>query len=407
MSVCPEFNLLDPDCFAHGHPHAAYDRLRSESPVALRPGSESQPPYWLLSRYDDIRAVSVDAKRFTSSRGFRIQTDSRAAMDPEIARVLGRFVLSMDDPEHAAFRSLVSAAFMPSGVAKVVPRVQASIAGLLESLKDRDEVEFVSEVGAAVPIQTVCALLGVPLEDEWRVFEFTNAVFGTDDPELTASIEVANERYLAIFDYGWWLLEQRRAEPKDDLLSLIAHGTVNGRPLDKTEQISFFSNAIAAGNETTRSSFSGAMWAFWTHRDQRRLVVEQPELRVGAMQEVLRWFSPVFQMARTALCDVEVGGTLIREGERVAMLYGAANHDPAVFADPHALDIRRANANRHVTFGYGIHHCLGARLAPMQLGLLMNAILDNFPDYELLAEPVYIRSNFVGAMKRLPVRLRG
>lgn len=400
------FNLLDVETFRHGHPHAAYDELRATAPVYRHPGSDKQDPFWVLTRYDDIRAVSLDGENFTSAAGFRVPTDNRGAMDSEIGRTLSRFMLAMDNPEHQGFRSLVGSAFLPSSLAKVEPRVRAAVDRLIDSLDGRDAVEFVTEVGAIVPIQTICAIMGVPPEDEWQVFEFTNAVFGTDDPEFAPSVDVANARYLAIFDYGLSLLDERRRAPQDDMLTVIANGTVDGRPLDETEQKSFFSNMIAAGNETTRSSLAGALWALSLFPDQRRLLVENPERTGAAVQELLRWFSPVFQMARTAKKDVMVGGTMARAGERVAMLYGAGNHDPAVFADPHRLDFDRPNANRHVTFGYGVHHCLGSRLATMQLGLILEAFLRRYPDYQVIGEPDYILSNFVGAMKALPIRLR-
>ncbi|HMT44640.1 MAG TPA: cytochrome P450 [Chakrabartia sp.] len=407
MALPHGFNLSDPDSFAHGHPHAAYDAIRSTAPVCRHEASATQPAFWLLTRHEDIRTVSMDKTRFTSTEGFRVPTDTRAAMDPTIGAVLRRFMLAMDEPEHGDFRQLVASAFLPSGIAAAEPMIRANVAKLIDGLKERDTAEFVSDIGAKVPIQTVCAVMGVPPEDEWRVFEFTNAVFGTDDPDYAPSLEVANERYLAIFDYGWTLLEERRRNPREDLLTRIANGTVGGRPLDEIEQKSFFSNMISAGNETTRSSFAGALWALSLFPDERRRLVDDPSLIPAAVNELLRWFSPVFQMARTALEDVQIGSETIRKGEKVAMLYGAGNHDPAMFEDPHRLDLARANANRHITFGFGIHHCIGNRLAQMQLAIILEAFLKAFPDYEILEEPRYVRSNFVGAMKSLPMRLRG
>lgn len=402
-----DLNLLETSSFEHGHPHAVYDQLRVHAPVYRHPGSEKQPPFWVLTRYEDIRAVSVDGEHFTSTAGFRIPTDNRSAMDPEIGRTLSRFMLAMDNPEHVAFRSLVSQAFLPSAMARIEPRIKDSIDDLMKSLLGQSEVEFVRDVGAIVPIRTMCTIMGVPPEDEWRVFEFTNAVFGTDDPDYAPSLDVANERYLAIFEYALHLLAERRREPRDDLLSVIANGEVDGRPLDETEQKSFFSNMIAAGNETTRSSLAGALWALHLFPEERAKLVADPSLIPGAVNELLRWVSPVFQMARTATRDVEVGGQTVRKGERVAMLYGAGNHDPAMFVDPHRLEVGRANAARHITFGYGIHHCLGSRLAGLQLRLILESFLSQFPNYKVLADPVYIRSNFVGAMKALPLRLCG
>lgn len=400
-----KFSLIDPDTFQHGHPLEAYDRMRESAPVWRHPGTDHQPAFWALTRFDDIRAVSLDADNFTSTGGFRIRTDGFDTMDPEIVQVLSRFMLAMDNPEHAAFRQLVASAFMPAALAKVEARVRASVDSLIASLAGRDKVDLVTEVAAIVPIKTVCAIMGVPEEDEWRVFEFTNAVFGTDDPDYAPTTAEANERYLAIFDYGWDLLQQRRREPRDDLLTRIANASIDGRPLSEIEQKSFFSNMIAAGNETTRSSLGGAIWALATHPDQRRLLLDDPQLIPKSLTELLRWFSPVFQMARTARRDVDVGGTLVREGERVAMLYGAGNHDPAAFPDPHRLDLLREGTARHLTFGYGVHHCLGSRLALMQLRLILEAFLGAFPDYELAGEPRYLRSNLVRAMKDLPVRL--
>lgn len=401
------FNLLDTATFAAGHPHAAYDAIRAETPVLRHAGSASQPDFWVLTKHAHIRAVSLDATSFTSARGFRVPTDRRAQMDPAIARVLSRFMLAMDNPEHAAFRALVSSAFMPNAIKAFQPRIEQSVAALMASLEGRSEVEFVTEVGAAVPIKTVCAIMGVPPEDEWRVFEFTNAVFGTDDPDYSPSLEVANRNYNAIFDYGMTMLNQRRAKPRNDLLSLIANARIDGRPLDEIEQKSFFSNMIAAGNETTRSSLSGALWALAQFPDQRRRLVNDPALIRGGVQELLRWFSPVFQMSRTALADYQIGGQTIAAGERVAMLYGAGNHDPAVFTDPHQLDVTRANAVQHITFGYGVHHCLGLRLAALQLQLILEAFLRRYPNYEVTQQPRYIASNFVGAIKELPIRLNG
>ncbi|WP_179045630.1 cytochrome P450 [Sphingobium lactosutens] len=402
-----DFNLLDPASFVAGHPHDAYDCLRREQPMLLHPGSDKQPPFWLLTRYEDMRVVSLDAVNFTSSRGFRISTDNRLAMAPEIGQALARFMLAMDQPEHNAYRALVSPLFMPSGIKAVETRVRASVTELMDRLEGADSAEFVAEIGAIVPIKTICAIMGIPAEDEGRIFDFTNSVFGTDDPDYAPSMEEANRRYLNIFDYGWQLLEARRRDPQDDLISRIANGRIDGAPLGEIEQKSFFSNMLAAGNETTRSSLSGAIWALSVFRDERRRLIADPSLIPGAVNEILRWFSPVLQMARTATQDVEIGGTLVCAGERVAMLYGAGNHDPAMFDDPHRLDVTRANASRHLTFGYGFHHCLGSRLAILQLRLILEAFLARYPEYELLDSPRYIASNFVGAMKALPISLNG
>lgn len=396
------FDLLAPATFREGHPHQAYDRLRQVAPV-LREGDDAP---WLVTGYDAIREVSANREDFTSAAGFRVHTANRAAMDPAIGRVLSRFMLAMDEPEHGDFRKLVGSFFKPAAIKALEPVVAQRIDLMMDSLKGREKVEFVEDVGARVPISTICALIGVPEEDEHRVFEFTNAVFGTDDPELAPSIEVANAKYLEIFDYGWNLLEKRRLDPQDDLVSFIANAELpGGRKLTRDEQISYFSNLIAAGNETTRSSLSGAIWLLAQHPEQRDRLMADTSMIPQAIQEILRHFSPVIHMARTATRDCRIGDVEIGAGDRVAMLYGAGNHDPAVFEDPHSFDCERKNAIRHLSFGYGIHHCLGNRLAVLQLGLILERFLRTFPRYEVAGDIFFIQSNFVLAMKRLPIRL--
>lgn len=400
------FNMLDTSTFSAGHPFGQYDRLRAIGPVVRHPGSATQAPFWLATDYATIQKVSKDAENFTTSKGFRIHTDRRASMDPKIAQVLSRFMLAMDEPEHSAYRGVVSAGFMPGALRGIEERIRATVDAMVGGLTPGREVEFVTEVGAIVPIKTVCAIMGVPPEDEPKVLEFTNAVFGTDDPAFAPTLEVANRNYLNIFDYGRWLFEQRRREPKEDVVTLLVNARINGEPLNETDLLSYFSNMISAGNETTRSSLSGAIWALDLHRDAREALLADPSRLTAAVDEILRWFTPVYHMARTARRDVEVGGVNIREGERLALLYGAGNHDPAVFADPHRLDIGRGNASRNITFGYGVHHCLGWRLGTMQLRLILDALLRKFPRYEVLSQPQYVASNFVRAMKTMDVRLQ-
>lgn len=399
------FNVLDPATFSAGHPHAEYDRLRAGQPVFRHPGSPKQPPFWALTRYADVQAVSLDSARFTSTKGFRLQTDNRASMDPRIARVLSRFMLAMDPPEHPKYRNLVAGGFQPTPLKAIEPRIRNSVEELLDGLRGRESVEFVSEVAASVPIRTVCAILGVPEADEGKVIGWTNAVFGTDDPEFSVSLEVANRNYLEIFEYASWLMAERRREPRDDLVSLIANATIDGQPLDETTQQSYFSNLIAAGNETTRSTLAGAVWALSRNPAERDRLAADPALINGAVNELVRYFSPVYQMMRTAKVDLEIGGERVREGERVVMLYGAANHDPAVFDDPHRLDLTRSNAARHLSFGTGAHHCLGSRLGLMQLRLILSGFLQRYPRFQVVGEPVFLFTNFVQAIKHLQVRL--
>lgn len=400
-----DFNLFDNDTFAKGHPHAAYDRIRATSPILRHAGTQLQPPFWALTRHEDIQAVSLDADNFTSSRGFRLPTDNRSLLSPEIGRLLGRFMLAMDRPEHDDFRMLVSSRFTPAALRSMEASIQSSISDVMDGLQGRDIVDFVHDVGADVPIKTICSIFGLSGEDERKVLELTNTIFGTDDPDFARSAEQASADYMAIFDYAGWLLEQRRKNPMNDLLSVIAHAEIRGMPITEDEQKSFVSNLLAAGNETTRTSLSGSILALAEHPEQRQHLVDDPALLASGTAELLRYVSPVFQMMRTATNDVELNGTSIKAGERVVMLYGAANHDPEIFENPHDLDLSRPNAAKHLTFGMGVHHCLGSRLAVLQLRAILSEFLRRFPNYEIIGAPVYVKNNFVGAIKSLPIKL--
>jgi len=400
-----DFNLFDNATFKHGHPHHLYDRVRASEPIYRHEGTSLQPAFWALTRHADIQTVSLDDARFTSSRGFRLPTDNRMQLSPEIGRLLGRFMLAMDRPEHDDFRMLVSARFTPVALRSMEASIHASISATMDALEGRDLVDFVHDVGAEVPIKTICSIFGLTGADEKKVLELTNTIFGTDDPDYALSADEASRNYLAIFDYVGWLLDRRKDNPTDDLLSTIAHAEINGKPITDDEKKSFVSNLLAAGNETTRTSLSGAIIALDEHRDQRQLLIEQPELLSGAINELLRYVSPVFQMMRTATEDVDLDGHPIKSGERVVMLYGAANHDPAMFENPHKLDIQRKNATRHLSFGNGMHHCLGSRLAILQMRSILCEFLRRFPNYEVAGAPAYVQNNFVSAIKSLPVKL--
>ena len=408
MTAVDKFNLIDSETFRYGHPFHLYDAMREESPVYYHEGSDKQPGFWALTRHADILAVSRDAENFTATQGFRIPSDTLLAMDPEIMQALGRFLNALDEPEHFKYRSLVAPLFTPRAVAALEDRVRVSVDALIAKLKECDVVDAVDDVAMDVPIKTICAIMGVPEEDEDKVFDFTNAIFGMEDPEYAASIDAANEQYHAVMDYGLHLAKKRRESPKDDLISIIANGEVEGNRLTDLEVKSFFSNMIAAGNETTRGSIAGAIWGLGKYPEQRQLLINDPSMIPGSLNELFRWYSTTIQMSRTAIKDVDVGGTLVRKGERVAMLYGAGNHDPNVFENPHELDLSRKNANKHVSFGHGIHHCLGFRLGTMQFRLVLEAFLKAFPNYTLNEqEPTFMIANLPLIMKSLSLNLNG
>jgi cytochrome P450 len=405
-AVIAGFDIADARVFADGHPHDIYDRLRADDPVHFVPSIDGRPPYWLLTRHADIEAVSRDNARFTSRFGFRlIEAGGVADLKPEIREALTNQLLTLDPPRHAELRRPLDRSFLPRALAPIQDDVDAFVDQMISALAGKTRIEFVREVAAVVPIRTLCRLLGIPGDDEDKVFDWTNRLVGTSDPEYGATPEESTRTFDEVFEYGKRLIAERRATPGDDLLSLVARITVDGQPIDGPMRDGMFALLLAAGNETTRNSLTGAIVALTRFPDQKRKLVRDPGLVDGAVDELLRYVTPVIQMMRVALEDIDIGTATIRKGERVVMLYGAANRDPEMFADPHSLDVERANTRRQLGFGIGIHHCLGARLARMQLKALLKALLTRFPDISASGAPTYLRSNFVSGIKELPVRL--
>ncbi len=399
------FDLSRADTFRDGHPFEIYDHLRETQPVYRNPGCEKSPPFWVLTRYADVEAVSRDNVRFTSSRGFRIfeRGGGMSALKPHIREAITSTMLTMDPPVHTGVRRPMQAQFLPSALKRLEGQIDSFVAEMVASLPADSEIEFVTQVASIVPIRTLCLMLDIPAADQDKVFDWTNQLVGTSDPEYGPTPEESNAVFEEVFDYGSTLLAKRRAEPGDDLLSILAQMFDDGSPRSQSILHGMFTLLLAAGNETTRNSLSGSIVALSRFPDQRRRLVADPELIPQAIPELLRFVTPVIQMMRVALTDLEIGGQAIAEGERVALAYGAANRDPAMFENPHQLDVTRANAARHLAFGIGIHHCLGARVATMQLNALLRALLGRFPDIQSVGETSYLQSNFVCGIKKLAV----
>jgi len=402
----PDVDIADARVFENGHPHDLYDLLRSEDPVHYVLSREGRPAYWLLTRHAEVQAVSRDTRRFTSTQGFRLfEIGGMAQLKPEIRTAISSTVLTLDPPRHEELRRPMEAAFMPRSLAAVRDKVEAFVDEMVAKLHGRDEIEFVSEFAASVPIKTLCLLLGIPREDEDKIFDWTNQLVGTSDPEYAVTPEQTTAVFEHVFEYGRRLMGERRRNPQDDFLSVVANSTIDGKPIDGPERDGMFTLLLAAGNETTRNSLTGSIVALSKFPRERAWLAANLDGLDHAIEELQRFVTPVIQMMRVAKEDVSLGGRSISAGDRVVMLYGAANRDPAVFTNPHALELARPEARQHVSFGVGIHHCLGARLARMQLRILLQRLLTRFPNIEAVSEPRYLRSNFVSGVKSLQVRL--
>lgn len=399
-------DISDASRFLRGHPHDAYDVLRGRDPIHRVDAPMEGEPYWLLTRHADCRTVSLDNTAWTSTRGARVPEAGRAAMlEPDVIDAVRRNMLAVDPPEHADYRRPLVGSFTARSLSAIEKAISEAVEGLLDAFAGRDDIEIVTEFSGVLPIKSLCRLLGIPESDEAAIFDWTNVMVGVSDPEFGASKERTSQIHRDVFAYGRKLIAERRGKGGTDVLSVVADMEIGGRPFTGPDLDGMIALLLAAGNETTRNSLTGGLLALARFPDERRKLASDPALMNRAVEELLRFVTPVVQMMRTAIGDVQLGDTTIPAGERVVMLYGAANHDPAVFDDPHALRLDRANAREHLAFGVGAHHCLGAHMARMQMRIALDAFLRRYPDFTISAEPEYLQSNFVSSVKRARLKL--
>jgi cholest-4-en-3-one 26-monooxygenase len=394
-----EVDLLDPDTYAAGPPHEMFAQLRREAPVHrhARPG---EPPFWAVTRYRDVVAVSRDWATFSSERGgaLLIETTDESLATQRL------MMLNMDPPRHTKLRALVNKGFTPRQAGLLGEPIRRVCAELVDAVAERGECDFVAEVAAELPLQVIAELMGIPQSDRHQVFEWSNALVGGNDAELTGSSESVQGAAMAMYAYANELAQARRDSPRDDLVSVLMGAEVDGDRLTEMEFDLFFLLLAVAGNETTRNLISGGMLALMEHPDQRARVLADPSLLDAAVEEMLRWVTPVMHFQRTAQRDAEVAGVPVAEGDRVAVFYVSANRDEDVFAAPDRFDVGRT-PNEHVSFGGGgPHFCLGMSLARLEIRLVFDELLRRLPDAEPSGPLSRLRSNFLNGIKSMPVR---
>ncbi len=385
------FPLHSPDFYA-GDPYPAYRELRATSPVCWNDVTD----FWALLKYEDIRYVSSNPALFSSAKGITIP-------DPAIPSPVqeGNLIFS-DPPRHRQLRKLINAGFTRRQVAVLEPKIREIVAGILDGIEPDSVHEFAEEIAAPLPTRMIAELIGAP-PDDWEQFRvWSDAATGNADPEIELDSLVAMGQ---LFEYFQKLIAARRAEPRDDLLSVLAEAEIDGHRLDDEDLLNFAFLLLVAGNETTRNLIALGTLALIAHPDQCRLLVDDPALIPGAVEEMLRWNSPVVHMARTATTDVEIRGQLIRAGDVVVMLYQSANRDEEIFGpDSEEFKVTR-NPNPHIAFGCGEHSCVGAQLARLEATVLFEELLQRFPKLELVGEVDRMRATMVPGVKRMPVRL--
>lgn len=397
-------NLLnDEPLWANGSANRAdvFRRLRDEAPVVFLaepeiPTFETGPGYWSLTRYDDVMHVSRHPDLFCSGNGTNI-----VDLPVEISEFMGSMI-NMDAPRHTRLRMIVNRAFTPKRVARIDHDVRVKAREIVMSVADRGECDFVHDVAAQLPLQVICEMMGIPRDSWERIFELTNVILGAGDPELAPDMATLMGAVMEMTQIAHAVGEDRRANPTDDLVSAMMHAEVDGEHLDPMEMASFFILLSAAGNETTRNAISHGLLAITAHEDQRAVWQSDVEgVTPTAVEEIVRWASPVVHFRRTATADTEIAGVPIARGDKVVMWYESANRDERHFADPFTFDVRRT-PNDHVGFGAGgPHFCLGANLARREIGVMFDELFRWLPDIRSSSEPDFLFSSFIHGVKRL------
>ncbi|WP_327089109.1 cytochrome P450 [Nonomuraea sp. NBC_01738] len=396
-------DLLE-DTWERHVPHDQFAYLRRNAPVHWHevPGDTG---FWAVTRYHDVKAISRDARTWSTELGttfIRTQT-------PEFIEIASMTLLNMDPPKQSRYRRLVSAGFTPKMIARLAGIVQQRAERIADAaLAKGGEVEFVTDIAQHLPLQMICDLIGVPESDHHLIFDWSNRMVGFQDPDFRTTPEDGEIAAAEIFAYCDALVDERRAAPRDDILTALVQAEVDGDRLTREEIDSFFVILCVAGNETTRNLIAHSMLALIEHPDAYRELagnLEDRTLWASATEEFLRWGSSIHNFRRTATADTEISGKMVKKGEKVVTFYASANHDEDVFAEPYTLDLRRS-PNDHVTFGGGgPHFCLGANLARLQITCMIRELLRRFPGAEHTGPVRRMRSDFINGIKEMPLRL--
>lgn len=399
-NACPmslaDIDLLDPAQYADGPPHALFRRLRAEDPVHWHPERDG-PGFWALTKYADVVQVSRDPATFSSHVGGTMIAD---ALPPQLA-MLRLMMLNMDAPQHTKLRMLVNKGFTPSAVARLHERIGDLAGGIVDAVVPAGACDFVADVAGELPSCLIAELVGIPLDDGRRLYRLTERMHTT--AQTPADRDDAEAAVMEMMSYSHALREAKRARPGNDIASALLAAEVDGERLSDIEFDMFFMLLINAGGDTTRNLVAGGMLALIEHPEERARLRADLSLLPSAIEEMLRWVTPVVHFRRTATRDVELRGRRVAAGDKVVVFYSSANRDEEGFADPDRFDITRT-PNEHVAFGGGgAHYCLGANLARLEIRALFEQVLARLPDIRLAGRVERLRSNFISGPRRMPV----
>lgn len=402
-------DIISNDRYAKlGYPHAEWALLRREAPVWYCDRNVDLP-FYALTRHEDIVAVSKRPDVFLNRPRLAVFPEFQPPAEGE---EIAHHLLNMDPPEHHAYRKLVSHRFTPRGLGRMKKDIDGITRRLLDEMAgdgSEREGDFVERLSAPLPLQVLAELLGVP-RDMWKtMFEWTNATIGSADPEYQLPGETPQDAgtraRLSLFGYFAEFARERRRNPKDDIASVLANAEIDGKPMGDFNLLSYFFLVVVAGNETTRNAITGGMQALIAHPDQWQKLRSDPSLVETAVEEIVRWVTPVIQFCRTPTEDVEIRGVKVPAGANLCLFYPSANRDESVFEAPDSFRIDR-QPNRHIAFGIGEHFCLGANLARLELRVVLRHLVERLEAIEQTGPIERLRSSFVGGIKRMPVRYK-
>ncbi len=398
--------LVDPDRFAlRGYPHDLWAQLRAEAPVAYCEATGFKP-FWAITKHADIMDISKQASKFSSAQGITL---ARAGARPMPAVDM---LVMLDPPRHGPMRRVANARFTPKAVRfrnEEVERIAIEIIDTAATNGADSQCDFVERIAAPLPLGIVAWILGVPPKDWDLMFRLTNEVIGKDDPDFRRDGETPSQTIKRargeLHHYFVDLIAARRADPQQDLVSELTQAEIDGEPLTETQLLQYCELIVEAGNETTRNAISGGLLAFAEHPAEWEKLKTNPDLLPEAVDEILRWVSPISHFIRVANEDCEIRGVKIAAGDQLALYYASANRDEDAFADPFAFRIDR-RPNQHLTFGFGEHFCMGAHLARAELSTIFRHLLARLEHFELAGPVERLASAVNGSIKRLPVTYR-
>ncbi|MBP3082442.1 cytochrome P450 [Mycobacteroides abscessus subsp. abscessus] len=411
MSACPfgaGYDFTDPDVLLRGIPVDEFAQLRKTAPVWWNEQGESifnDGGYWVITRHEDIKTISRNGGDLWSTNAKGAVMRLPEGVTSEQLDLTKALLINHDAPEHTRLRKIVSRLFTPRAVAALEEKLAVAAREIVAAAAEKDSGNFVDDVAMSLPLLAIADLIGVPEADREKLFHWTNAIMNTDDPDFDADPTMANAELMG---YAYNMAEERRKCPADDIVTRLIQADLEGTDGEGISDVEFAFFVIllaVAGNETTRNAMTHGMNAFLENPDQWELFKrERPET---AVDEIIRWATPVHCFQRTALADIQVGDVTVKAGQRVGLFYSSANYDEEVFESPFQFNILR-NPNPHLAFGgNGAHYCIGANLARMEIKLMFNEIADQIPDIAKLGEPQRLRSGWINGVKDLPVSYRG